>query len=124
MYSPIPGYAHLMVLTPPDPIKYARQETSADIAMQSRLLGPVTLALETAAGLRPLSALRDDVFAKAIHIHLRAWQRSHPQGGGMQLMSVHARPGGEFHGSARMGATRYAFTGFFSNDQMKSFRLL
>ena len=125
MYVPIPGYAHLMALVPPDPIVYERVPTQADQATRDRVRDLVIVALETASGRRPLTALSADTYDRAVRIHIRAWVKTHSATPlSAQLLSVHAQANGEFHGSVSLGARRHAFTGSFDNGRLRAFRLM
>ncbi len=125
MYAPIPGFTHLRVYVPPDPVRYNRATPSDEDRTRRRTLELVHIVLEVAAGLRPLTHLNNDRFSAAVMLHIRAWSRGRSQRAiGCQLLSLHCQPSGEYFGSASMGSNRHAFTGRYDGEALTSFRLI
>ena len=101
--------------------------TSAEVAAQHRIQGWVIFALEVAAGYRPLAHLNSARYSDAIRLHIGSWvrRRTSPYATDkLQLTSLHARPNGEYFGSAYIGQQQHAFTGSASPTGLTSFRLL
>ena len=127
MYEPIPGYSHLKLFIAPHRVHYGRLPTSAEVAAQHRIQGWVVFALEVAAGYRPLAHLNSPRDSDAIRLHIGSWvrRRTSPYATDrLQLTSLHARPNGEYFGSAYIGQLQHAFTGAASPTGLTSFRLL
>lgn len=127
MYEPIPGYSHLKLFIAPHRVRYGRLPTSAEVAAQHRIQGWVVFALEVAAGYRPLAHLNSARYSDAIRLHIGSWvrRRTSPYATDrLQLTSLHARPNGEYFGSAYIGQQQHAFTGSANPTGLTSFRLL
>ncbi|QPK79693.1 hypothetical protein G7Y31_03025 [Corynebacterium lizhenjunii] len=126
LYTPIPGYAHLKVLRPPDPVRYERTDGELTEALHTELLDPINFVLEVAAGRRPVHHLRSPRFHLSVSLHLGAWRRNRGTTAvwRFELISLHAQLSGEFHGSAVIGPHHHAFTGLYRNGVVRSFRLL
>ncbi len=125
IYSRIPGYAHLSVLVPQDRIIYAREPDAMDETVRRRIRNLVLLALEVATRQRPLSHLHPDRYSRSIILHLSAWVHTRKLlGERYELISLHTRANGEYHGSAILGNETRAFTGTFKDGSLASFRLL
>jgi len=109
-------------------VRYGRLPTSAEVAAQHRIQGWVVFALEVAAGYRPLAHLNSARYSDAIRLHIGSWvrrRRTSPYATDkLQLTSLHARPNGEYFGSAYIGQQQHAFTGSASRTGLTSFRLL
>lgn len=126
MYAPIPGFAHLQLYVPADPISYDRQPTPMDEEVKERAQTLIRQVIETAAGRRPLSHVRSERFPPRLANHLSAWLRT--RGFSLparhDLVAVHAHANGEFYGTATIGVTQHAFTGSYKQHRLVSFRLL
>lgn len=127
MYVPIPGFSHLQLYQPADPVRYERVPTEEDLRIRERARALVRIAVEVAAGARPLRQIRRETFDPVIRLNLMAWSRGHGtslRSVPCELRSLHARGGGEFFGSAQIGRHSHAFTGTFGKDRLTSFRLM
>ena len=127
MYEPIPGYSHLKLFIAPHRVRYGRLPTSAEVAAQHRIQAWVVFVLEVAAGYRPLAHLNSPRYSDAIRLHIGSWLRRSESPYAterLQLTSLHARPNGEYFGSAYLGRQQHAFTGAADHTGLTSFRLL
>lgn len=127
MYRPVPGFAHLKLYSAPDKVRYERVPSTADILARDAIHDLVVIAVEVAAGLRPLQHLRRDRFEDTIRLHLRIWKKSRAIDSGSgsgELLSLHARADGEYFGSARIADRRHAFTGSAEGERLLSFRII
>lgn len=129
MYEPIPGYSHLKLYIAPDRIHYGRLPTTAEVAAQHHIKAWVVFILEVAAGYRPLAHLNSPRFSDSIRVHIGSWihqrhRHSPYDTDALRLTSLHARPNGEYFGSAVIGTERHAFTGSATDQGLRSFRLL
>ena len=125
MYTPVPGYSHVVLLAPIDRITYAQRRSLVDSRTLRQLRNMVTIAVEAAARQRSLAQLDNPRFHPSVLLHVRAWAR---QVGLVsrtaRVLSLHAQPSGEYHGSAQIGDSTHAFTGKFTTSQLQAFRLL
>lgn len=127
MYEPIPGYSHLKLYIAPHRIHYGRLPTTAEVATQHHIQAWVVFILEVAAGYRPIAHLNSPRFSDSIRLHIGSWvhrRKSPYDTDAMRLTSLHARPNGEYFGSAVIGTQRHAFTGSATDQGLRSFRLL
>ena len=123
MYEPIPGYSHLKLFIAPHRVRYGRLPTSAEVAAQHRIQGWVVFALEVAAGYRPLAHLNSARYSDSVRLHIGSWvrRRTSPYATDkLQLTSLHARPNGEYFGSAYIGQQQHAFSGAASPTGLTS----
>lgn len=125
MYMPLPGYSHVKLLAPIDRITYAHRASLVDSRTMVKLRDIVMFVVEVAARRRNLTRFDEERFDPSIYLHLRAWLRTaDPSIAACDILSIHAQPSGEFHGSALIGNRRHAFTGTFDGTRLGSFRLL
>ena len=124
---PIPGLSYLQLFVPADPINYPPPEEHDDEKIRAQIRPLVQVAVEVAAGSRPLSHLKPARFNAPVRRHLSAWLRAAPLPTGApggKVHSVHARDDGEYFGTAEIGGHHYAFTGSLQGNTLQSFRLL
>ncbi|MDO5032101.1 hypothetical protein [Corynebacterium sp.] len=125
--------SHLKLYVAPDRVHYGHQPSAADRAAREEIRGLVIIALEVAAGMRPVRHVERQRFPPELPMHLRVWSESltqQPATGAflerypMELTSLHARANGEFFGSACLDGRQHAFTGMARAGRLRSFRML
>lgn len=127
VYQPIPGCTHLLRFIPEDTVIYSAPSTNMDAAQRVLISKLVGIALDVAAGLRPLSHLTPTYFDPSITMHLSSWSRAHrSENLRMWMKSLHGREDGEYFGTAIYGDKQIAFTGRLAkgHNKLRAFRLL
>ncbi|WP_291314638.1 hypothetical protein [Corynebacterium sp. UBA2622] len=121
MYYPVPGYQHMKVLVQPPP---APQRPSPVRRRGVRPSPLVKVALEAAFGMRDSAALKQSLYAPGVRNHISARRRAKTPAGPVQILTCHAREGGEFFGSAQLGTRRYAYVARVVEGRLVSFKVL
>lgn len=113
MLIPLPGLSHLKVLSPvdPQPVSPATESLHRDTRQSATVL--ITVALETAFGIRPVHQLSKKRFSIGVRAHVTARLRQGSIRGPVRVDSLHLRPdaaGLELFGSCTVAGTAQGFT--------------
>lgn len=126
MLIPLPGLSHLKVLSPvdPQPVSPATQSLPRDTRQSATVL--ITVALETAFGIRPVHQLSKKRFSLGVRTHVTARLRRRSLRGPVRVDSLHLRPdatGLELFGSCTVAGTAQGFTARMEQPDGRRWRM-
>ncbi len=121
MYYPVPGYRHMKVLVQPPPPQPRPRPARPRSVRPSPL---VKIALEAAFGMRDTRVLNHPHYAAGVRNHVNARRRANTPAGPVQILTCHAREGGEFFGTVQLAGRRYAYVARVVEGKLVSFKVL
>ena len=124
MYFPAPGHQHMKVLIPRATRPDVPRIPGARAVPVDPLSPLVRQALDAAFGQRDPATLTGALFDMGVRSHIRARLRTAPPVGKFQIVSCHAREGGEFFGTVSAGDRNYAYAAQIRGGRLVSFKVL
>lgn len=123
MYYPAPGHQHIKLVAP-RALPAAAVRTRRPSTRRQRPSPLVAVALDAAFGMRDVATLKESLYATGVRGHISARRRANAPTGPVQILSCHAREGGEFFGTVQVGGRRFGYAARIADGRLVSFKVL